>query len=137
MEDWTIENHAPEVHEFHMHQIHFLLLAVNGVPAPPEQRQFYDTYQVGYWDQTGPYPSIKVRMDFRGPVVGDFVYHCHILQHEDAGMMAIIRVQPKAKKKRRPDLGGRRSLGLGFDHLRDLDVVGLAGGRARARRRPR
>jgi FtsP/CotA-like multicopper oxidase with cupredoxin domain len=95
VEDWTIENQAPEVHEFHMHQIHFLLLAVNGVPVPPEQRQFYDTYQVGYWDQIGPYPSIKVRMDFRGPVAGDFVYHCHILQHEDAGMMAIIRVLPK------------------------------------------
>jgi FtsP/CotA-like multicopper oxidase with cupredoxin domain len=95
VEDWTIENQAPEVHEFHMHQIHFLLLAVNGVPVPPEQRQFYDTYQVPYWDQVGPYPSIKVRMDFRGPVAGDFVYHCHILQHEDGGMMAIIRVLPK------------------------------------------
>jgi FtsP/CotA-like multicopper oxidase with cupredoxin domain len=34
-------------------------------------------------------------MDFRGPVTGDFVYHCHILGHEDAGMMAIIRVLPK------------------------------------------
>ena len=95
VEDWTIENQAPEVHEFHIHQIHFLLLAVNGVPVPPEQRQFYDTYQVPYWDQVGLYPSIKVRMDFRGPVAGDFVYHCHILQHEDGGMMAIIRVLPK------------------------------------------
>jgi FtsP/CotA-like multicopper oxidase with cupredoxin domain len=95
VEDWIIQNHAPEVHEFHMHQIHFLLLALNGIPVPPEQRQFYDTYQVPYWDQIGHYPSIKVRMDFRGPVVGDFVYHCHILQHEDAGMMAIIRVLPR------------------------------------------
>jgi FtsP/CotA-like multicopper oxidase with cupredoxin domain len=95
VEDWTIENQAPEVHEFHIHQIHFLLLAINGVPVPPEQRQFYDTFQVPYWIQTGPFPSIKVRMDFRGPVVGDFVYHCHILQHEDAGMMAIIQVLPK------------------------------------------
>ena len=96
VEDWIIQNHAPEVHEFHIHQIHFLLLAVNGVPVPKEQRQFYDTFQVPYWDQIGKYPSIKVRMDFRGPVVGDFVYHCHILQHEDGGMMAKIRVLPKA-----------------------------------------
>ena len=95
VEDWIIQNRAPEVHEFHIHQVHFLLLAVNGVPVPPEQRQFYDTFQVGYWDQVGPYASIKVRMDFRGQVVGDFVYHCHILQHEDAGMMAKIRVLPK------------------------------------------
>ncbi|MEI9930987.1 MAG: multicopper oxidase domain-containing protein [Rhizomicrobium sp.] len=96
VEDWIIQNHAAEVHEFHMHQIHFLLLAVNGVPVSAEQRQFYDTYQVPYWDQVGKYPSIKVRMDFRGPVVGDFVYHCHILQHEDGGMMEKIRVLPKA-----------------------------------------
>jgi FtsP/CotA-like multicopper oxidase with cupredoxin domain len=33
-------------------------------------------------------------MDFRGPVVGDFVYHCHILDHEDGGMMAIVQVNP-------------------------------------------
>jgi FtsP/CotA-like multicopper oxidase with cupredoxin domain len=95
VEDWVIQNQAPEVHEFHMHQIHFLLLAVNGVPVAPEQRQFYDTFQVPYWDQVGPFPSIKVRMDFRGAVVGDFVYHCHILQHEDGGMMAKIRLLPK------------------------------------------
>ncbi len=95
VEDWIVQNHAPEVHEFHIHQIHFLLLAINGVPVPKEQRQFYDTFQVPYWDQIGKYPSIKVRMDFRGQVVGDFVYHCHILQHEDGGMMAKIRVLPK------------------------------------------
>jgi hypothetical protein len=35
-------------------------------------------------------------MDFRGPDIGDFVYHCHILGHEDNGMMAIIRVNPPA-----------------------------------------
>jgi len=36
-------------------------------------------------------------MDFRGPDVGDFVYHCHILDHEDGGMMAIIRVLPRTQ----------------------------------------
>ena len=95
VEDWTIENHTAEVHEFHMHQIHFKLLEVNGVPVPKKQQQFYDTFQVPYWDGVSqPYPSIKVRMDFRGAVIGDFVYHCHILDHEDLGMMAIIRVKP-------------------------------------------
>ncbi len=94
VEDWTIENRSFEVHEFHIHQIHFLLLAVNGNPVPAKQQQFYDTYQVPYWTGKGPYPSIKVRMDFRGPIVGDFVYHCHILDHEDGGMMAIVRVKP-------------------------------------------
>ncbi|HUO04103.1 MAG TPA: multicopper oxidase domain-containing protein [Candidatus Binataceae bacterium] len=95
VEDWTIENRNNEVHEFHMHQIHFLLLAKNGVPVPKEQQQFYDMIQVPYWSGSGPYPSVTVRMDFRGPDIGDFVYHCHILAHEDGGMMAIIRVLPR------------------------------------------
>ena len=95
VEDWTIENHTQEVHDFHIHQIHFLVLQVNGKDVPKEERQWRDSYQVPYWTGTGPYPSIKVRMDFRGAVAGDFVYHCHILDHEDRGMMAIIRVLPK------------------------------------------
>ena len=92
VEDWTIENHALENHEFHIHQIHFLLLEENGKSV--DTGQYLDTVQVPYWSGTGPYPSVKLRLDFRGPVVGDFVYHCHILGHEDSGMMAIIRVLP-------------------------------------------
>lgn len=41
-----------------------------------------------------PYPQVELLMDFRGPVVGDFVFHCHILGHEDLGMMAIEQVNP-------------------------------------------
>jgi FtsP/CotA-like multicopper oxidase with cupredoxin domain len=37
-------------------------------------------------------------MDFRGPTGGHFVYHCHILGHEDGGMMAIIRVNPAPER---------------------------------------
>jgi FtsP/CotA-like multicopper oxidase with cupredoxin domain len=96
VEDWIIENHTFEVHEFHIHQIHFLVLEVNGKPVPAKERQWHDTYQVPYWTGSSSYPSIKVRMDFRGAIAGDFVYHCHILDHEDRGMMAIIRVLPKA-----------------------------------------
>jgi FtsP/CotA-like multicopper oxidase with cupredoxin domain len=95
VEDWTIQNRAGERHEFHFHQIHFMLLEVNGVPVPVQDQQFLDMVDVPYWSGTGPYPSVKVRMDFRGPDVGDFVYHCHILGHEDNGMMAIIRVLPR------------------------------------------
>jgi FtsP/CotA-like multicopper oxidase with cupredoxin domain len=95
VEDWTIQNRTAELHEFHMHQIHFLLLAQNGNPVTLDQSQFLDMIQVPFWDGKGPYPSVKVRMDFRGPDIGDFVYHCHILGHEDNGMMATIRVQPR------------------------------------------
>jgi FtsP/CotA-like multicopper oxidase with cupredoxin domain len=96
VEDWTIQNRAMENHEFHMHQIHFLLLERNGVAVPAPQQQFLDTIQIPYWTGSGPYPSVKVRMDFRGNIAGDFVYHCHILGHEDNGMMAIIRVLPNS-----------------------------------------
>ncbi len=94
VEDWTIENRSGENHEFHIHQVHFKLLAANGIPVPGDQQQMLDTIQVPYWDGKGAYPSVTVRMDFRGPYTGDFVYHCHILGHEDNGMMAIIRVLP-------------------------------------------
>ncbi len=96
VEDWTVENRALENHEFHIHQIHFLLLEANGLKMPDPQ--FLDTVQIPYWPGSGPYPSVKLRMDFRGPTLGDFVYHCHILGHEDGGMMAIIRVKPADEK---------------------------------------
>ncbi|HTW58084.1 MAG TPA: multicopper oxidase domain-containing protein [Terriglobales bacterium] len=93
VEDWTIENRTSEEHAFHMHQIHFLVMAVNGVAVPIPTMQ--DTYEVPFWPGYGPYPSITVRMDFRDPTIaGTFVYHCHVLDHEDAGMMAKIRVDP-------------------------------------------
>ena len=90
VEDWTIENRSMENHEFHIHQIHFLLVDQNGIPV--KNGQYLDMIQVPYWSGSGPYPSVTVRMDFRSPLIGDFVYHCHILGHEDNGMMAIIRV---------------------------------------------
>jgi FtsP/CotA-like multicopper oxidase with cupredoxin domain len=109
VEDWTIQNRAQENHEFHMHQIHFLVLSQNNFqingsePIVEQNGQFMDMIQVPFWGgdpknagnpPNPPYPSVTVRMDFRGPDVGDFVYHCHILGHEDNGMMAIIRVLP-------------------------------------------
>lgn len=93
VEDWVVENRALENHEFHIHQLHFLVLERNGAPVP--DGQYLDMIDIPFWTGKGPYPSVKLRMDFRGAIVGDFVYHCHILGHEDAGMMAIIRVNPR------------------------------------------
>lgn len=99
VEEWRIENRTEELHEFHMHQIHFLITAINDVPIPKRKQQLYDVFQVPYWngDAAVPFPSITAKLDFRGPDVGDFVYHCHILDHEDAGMMAIVRVLPRTR----------------------------------------
>jgi hypothetical protein len=104
VEDWTIENRTLEDHEFHIHQIHFLVFGQNNFEtngsAPDQniQGQFLDTIQIPFWDgnPNHPFPSVTVRMDFRGLDIGDFVFHCHIAEHEDKGMMAIIRVNPAA-----------------------------------------
>src|SRR5579872_39149 len=94
VEDWTIENHALETHAFHIHQIHFLVLEVDGKPVT--NQDYRDTIEIPFWEGPGtPYHSVKVRMDFRDPTIaGTFVFHCHILLHEDLGMMHKILVEP-------------------------------------------
>jgi FtsP/CotA-like multicopper oxidase with cupredoxin domain len=93
VEDWIIENRTKELHAFHIHQIHFLLEDWNGVPV--NEPFLLDTVNVPYWDGFSPvYPSVRLRMDFRDPaIVGRFPYHCHLLEHEDGGMMGTVRVE--------------------------------------------
>ena len=118
VEDWTIENRTLEVHNFHIHQIHFMVLAQKNFEAngskkdPSVQRQFLDTIQIPAWDGNPHhrFPRVTVRMDFRGMDIGDFVYHCHIAEHEDDGMMAIVRVVP-AIASARPALAPKASIG--------------------------
>jgi FtsP/CotA-like multicopper oxidase with cupredoxin domain len=94
VEDWTIENRSTELHAFHIHQLHFLLVGWNA--APVNDTFLRDTINIPYWDgKSTPYPSVTLRMDFRDPnSIGTFLYHCHLLEHEDAGMMGSIRVEP-------------------------------------------
>jgi len=93
IEDWTIENRALETHAFHIHQIHFKLMEVDGKRVP--DTDMLDTVTIPYWSGTGPYHSVKLRMDFRDPAIaGTFLFHCHILLHEDLGMMHKIQVDP-------------------------------------------
>jgi FtsP/CotA-like multicopper oxidase with cupredoxin domain len=95
VEDWVIENRTTELHAFHIHQIHFLLLDWFGLPV--REPFLRDTVNVPFYDpQMGRFPSVRVRMDFRDPnTVGTFLYHCHVLEHEDGGMMGVIRVEPR------------------------------------------
>jgi FtsP/CotA-like multicopper oxidase with cupredoxin domain len=106
VEQWTIQNRAGENHEFHFHQIHFLVqsennFVANGTPVDTQEiGQFRDMVQVPFYngavDSNGKplYPSVTALFSFVGPDIGNFVYHCHILGHEDNGMMAIIQVTP-------------------------------------------
>ena len=99
VEDWTIENRSNELHAFHIHQLHFLLLDYLGKPA--NEPFLRDTVNVPYYkDNMLVYPSVRLRMDFRDPnAVGTFLFHCHLLEHEDGGMMGLIRVEPADDKK--------------------------------------
>jgi FtsP/CotA-like multicopper oxidase with cupredoxin domain len=93
VEDWIIENRSNELHAFHIHQLHFLLLDYQGRPV--NENFLRDTVNVPYFNgRQLAYPSIRVRIDFRDPnLVGTFPYHCHLLEHEDKGMMGTIRVE--------------------------------------------
>lgn len=97
VEDWVIENRTTELHAFHIHQIHFLLMDWSGVPV--DEPFLRDTVNVPYYaDRMLKYPNVRLRMDFRDPnSVGTFVYHCHLLEHEDGGMMGLVTVEPALK----------------------------------------
>ncbi len=98
VEDWTIENRATENHAFHIHNLHFLVVAMNGVPLPRDQQEYLDVINLPFWTGTGPFPSVTVRMDFRGADVGDLFYECDYLFHADFGMRALVRVLPKREE---------------------------------------
>jgi FtsP/CotA-like multicopper oxidase with cupredoxin domain len=91
-EEWTLQNYTNEVHAFHIHQIHFRvmtdvadgqpLMDVIDVPAAVQERNGYP----------GAPGQVTIRLTFTSELAGEFVYHCHILEHEDNGMMGKILV---------------------------------------------
>ncbi len=95
VEDWIIENRSTELHAFHIHQIHFQVVEWLGLTV--NEPFLRDTINIPFYDPTQThFPSVRLRMDFRDPSsVGTFVYHCHLLDHEDGGMMGLIRVDPR------------------------------------------
>jgi len=83
VEEWTIVNNASEVHNFHIHTNPFELIERNGVAEDPP-----------LWGDTAVLPaggSIKFRSRFLD-FTGIYVLHCHILDHEDLGMMQNVEV---------------------------------------------
>lgn len=87
VEEWTVRNEADELHSFHIHQTSFQITEINGVPQPVDGYRDIVDVPIG--------GEVKVVIPFTDPViVGRFVYHCHILSHEDRGMMATIEVMP-------------------------------------------
>lgn len=96
-EEWTIVNQTTCGHPFHIHVNSYEVIEVNGVPVPPT---VWDTFMVppapvqyngNQFDGYTPAGSIKIRVRFR-QWTGKSVFHCHILPHEDTGMMNNILI---------------------------------------------
>ena len=85
VQEWTLVNKTGDFHEFHIHQLHFQVVALNGQPVPFDG--LLDTVRI---PEDG---SVTIRLAFVKPeIVGKFFYHCHVLKHEDKGMMAAIEI---------------------------------------------
>ncbi len=83
LEEWELLNIDTEDHPFHIHQNDFQVVAINGVP------QDFEGYRDTVTIPRGGSITIRHRYtDF----TGKWVYHCHILFHEDHGMMGTIQV---------------------------------------------
>jgi blue copper oxidase len=83
IEIWELYNSSPMTHPIHIHNIHFQILDRNGSPPPPEERGLKDTIRVR------PRETVRLIMRFEHYTDPEtpYMYHCHMLEHEDRGMM--------------------------------------------------
>ena len=96
-EEWTIVNDSLELHTFHIHQTDYLVTAIDGEPVTMNHTQ--DTLNLPYKGtaSTAIPHSVTIKIPFVNPaILGKFVFHCHVLSHEDRGMMANIVVAKDA-----------------------------------------
>ncbi len=84
VEIWTIQNNTPIAHPFHIHDVQFYILDINGNPPPPSAMGLKDTYLVTAGQ--GTIRFITKFSNFANDSV-PYMYHCHMLKHEDGGMM--------------------------------------------------
>lgn len=93
-ETWTVRNDHTTPHNFHVHDVQFRILEVDGKEPPPELRGAKDTVFVP------PLKTVKLAMRFDGPADPDtpYMYHCHLLYHEDLGMMGQFVVVEKGQR---------------------------------------
>jgi len=116
-EQWSILNVSPVAHPIHIHLIHFQALSrdsydttgfvntVGGTERPVTRREPIplDPNEQGWKDviQVGGHQLVTVAGQFGG-ATGRFMYHCHILEHEDEGMMGTFIVMPHEVMKLDP-----------------------------------
>ncbi|OFZ17829.1 MAG: hypothetical protein A3D92_21690 [Bacteroidetes bacterium RIFCSPHIGHO2_02_FULL_44_7] len=83
-EIWSLTNQTPIAHPFHIHDVQFYILDINGVAPPPALQGLNDVVLVPAG--MGNVRFITEFLDFADDEV-PYMYHCHMLQHEDEGMM--------------------------------------------------
>jgi FtsP/CotA-like multicopper oxidase with cupredoxin domain len=98
IEEWYLINTTMESHAFHIHQMAFVQERTDlGMPVTSDT-VFVPVGKLRPNPHDPNYPLVvasitKVILDFRHVPKGTFVYHCHMLYHEDRGMMGVIRVE--------------------------------------------
>ena len=118
-ERWIVRNFGQGFHVFHLHQTEFLVDKFSGTPDETLGLGMRDVINLPF-AQNGKPGVVELIIPFTNPVmVGEFVYHCHIVVHEDFGMMANIKVLPK--KTLAQDLQDR------FTQLTGLELPPLLG----------
>ncbi len=87
-ETWTLRNNDGMPHNFHVHDVQFRVLDINGSAPPPPLRGPKDTVFI----PSGA--TVRIALRFDGPADPDtpYMYHCHLLHHEDKGMMGQFTV---------------------------------------------
>jgi spore coat protein A, manganese oxidase len=86
-EIWTLRNFSDQAHPIHIHDIEWQILDVDGVPPAPGDDGMKDTFLV-------PAGSVTRVIGTFTDNLGEYVSHCHILEHEDHAMMINFEVQP-------------------------------------------
>ena len=86
-ERWRIRSDQG-AHPFHVHGCSFLIEQMEGAAAPPDQRGWKDTVVLDDDD----WSEFVVRFDHPATEQYPYMYHCHILEHEDRGMMGQFTV---------------------------------------------
>jgi spore coat protein A, manganese oxidase len=82
---WTLKNTSGFTHFIHLHEELWRTLKRDGHKPPPWERGYEDTWKLD------PGESVEVAARFTD-FTGKFMIHCHMLDHEDDGMMATFRV---------------------------------------------
>ena len=84
IEIWELTNQSRISHPFHIHDVHFFILDINGVPPPAHLAGRKDVVLVP--PQMGTVRFIAHFTNYADSVT-PYMYHCHMLTHEDDGMM--------------------------------------------------